>query len=179
MASLEDTRVEDVARRPHRRRRAKLSAAKPSEKDQPVDPAVEAETARSVRYGSIAMIVAMLVLLVFNSAGLKTWVRNLPGNATTDFIVTQTDRWHGLMESFGLTLPKAMVQNAVAEFRAADWSDAVGVKEVIAADGGSGARCEGAATGAGARGDAVSSPDGAVRGNRCPQDGDGLHESQD
>lgn len=85
-----------------------------------------AETSRAIRDGIIAMLVAMLLLLVFNSAGLRSWARNLPGSTVSDVIVSCADRWHAVMREIGATVPKAAVQNAVSDFRDYEWSDAAG-----------------------------------------------------
>jgi hypothetical protein len=83
--------------------------------------AVESATRQSVRRGVIAMLVAAGVLLVFNSGGLRSWARGLPGNAATDTLVEGADRWHSIMRRAGLTKVMAAVQHAVAAFRSQGW----------------------------------------------------------
>jgi hypothetical protein len=80
------------------------------------------------------MSVAALVLLAFNSTGLRSWLRDLPGNATTDILVERADQWHSLMQRAGLTIPKKTIQNAVTEFREASWSDTFPVTRSDAAE---------------------------------------------
>lgn len=74
-----------------------------------------------IRDATIAMLVAAFVLLVFNSKGLRSWLRDLPGNATTDALVNRADQWHRLMGKIGFTVPRATLQNMMSEFREASW----------------------------------------------------------
>jgi hypothetical protein len=83
---------------------------------------VENATRQSVRKGVTSMLVAAAVLLVFNSAGLRSWARGLPGNAATDVLVEVADGWHGMMRRAGLTAATAAVQDAVAAFRDQEWA---------------------------------------------------------
>jgi len=85
-----------------------------------------AETSRSIRDGIIIMTTAMLLLLVFNSGGLRTWARNLPGNSISDALVSCADSWHAYMQQVGTAAPKEAVQDAVAEFRRQGWSEFAG-----------------------------------------------------
>jgi len=87
---------------------------------------------RCVRNAAVAMLVASLVLLVFNSTGLRSWLRDLPGNTATDILVERADQWHALMKGVGLTRPKAVVQDALSTFREADWLDVFGIGDVEA-----------------------------------------------
>jgi hypothetical protein len=83
--------------------------------------AVESATRQSVRKGAVSMLVAATMLLVFNSGGLRTWARGLPGNAATDMLVEGTDRWHVMMQRAGMTKAITAVQDAVAAFRDQGW----------------------------------------------------------
>jgi hypothetical protein len=74
-----------------------------------------------VRKGVISMLVAAAVLLVFNSAGLRSWARGLPGNPATDMLVVGADWWHSTMRRAGLTEAMAAVQDAVTAFRGQGW----------------------------------------------------------
>lgn len=95
----------------------------------------EDQTTQSVKHALVAMIVAAAVLLLFNSGGLRTWVRNLPGNSATDFLVQNTDRWHDGMKRLGTVAPKSVVQNVVADFRNSDWPAMGGISEAQASEG--------------------------------------------
>jgi hypothetical protein len=87
---------------------------------------------RCVRNATVTMLVAAVVLLVFNSTGLKSWLRDLPGNRATDVLVERADQWHALMQRVGFTRPKVVVQDALSTFREADWIDLFGVGDVEA-----------------------------------------------
>lgn len=78
-----------------------------------------------VRDATIAMLVAALVLLVFNSKGLRSWLRDLPGSATTDVLVNRADQWHRLMGKIGFTAPRATLQNMMSEFRETNWTQSL------------------------------------------------------
>jgi hypothetical protein len=80
-------------------------------------------TRHSVRNGVISMLVAAAVLLVFNSAGLRTWAHGLPGNAATDVVVKSADWWHSVMQRAGVAAAMAAVRDAVAELRNQHWPD--------------------------------------------------------
>jgi len=84
------------------------------------------QTLAAVRHAGVAMVVAALVLLVFNSTGLQTWTRNLPGNAVTDRWVNEADNWHGLMARLGFAAPKSMVQDVVVDVREVEWPQSFG-----------------------------------------------------
>lgn len=93
-----------------------------------------AETSSSVRAGIIAMTVAMLLLLVFNSGGLQGWARNLPGSSMSDLLVSYTDHWHAFMQKIGTAAPKDTVQDAVSDFRRYGWSDFTGIDSTANAE---------------------------------------------
>ena len=78
-------------------------------------------TPQSVRNGVISMLVAAVVLLAFNSVGLRTWAHGLPGNAASDILVAGADRWHAMMRRAGLATAMMTVQDAVAAFRDQGW----------------------------------------------------------
>ena len=84
----------------------------------------DATTRQSVRKAAVSMLVAATMLLVFNSAGLRTWAHGLPGNAATDMLVAGVDGWHRLMQRAGLAGAMTAVQDAVAAFRDQGWPDA-------------------------------------------------------
>jgi len=69
------------------------------------------DSAVNARRATGAMLIAFALFLVFESEGLRRFTRDLPGNAFTDMLVYNADRWHGLMERLG----PARVQPAVRE----------------------------------------------------------------
>ena len=80
------------------------------------------ETLQSVCNTGVTMLVAVAVLFVFNSSGLRTWTRNLDGNTMTDRWVAEADNWHDLMARLGFASPKSAVQTAVNDMREWSWS---------------------------------------------------------
>jgi hypothetical protein len=76
------------------------------------------ESGRVVRNAAVSMIVAMLILFMFNSDGLRTYARDLPESDLADRIVLMTDRWHDLMSMVGLAEPKAFVRELMRHRRA-------------------------------------------------------------
>ena len=117
-------RVQDPMPRSKRQRRtaAKPAGACQAARDAEAD---DRATRKSVRNGMLAMLVAMTVLLLFNSAGLRMWVRDLPGNAVTDQLVVVSSKWHEMMKRAGVAAPKAFVQEAIADLRDQSWRETV------------------------------------------------------
>lgn len=80
-------------------------------------------TGLSVRDGVIIMTIASLILLFFNSDGLRLWARNLPGNAASDVLVNAADDWHELMVQTGFAAPKRVVQQLVTGTQDLEWTE--------------------------------------------------------
>lgn len=80
---------------------------------------LEATTYRAVRQALAAMVIAALILLVFNSDGLRTYARNLPDSQFTDQAVLLSDQWHALMRSVGCDRPKIWVGELMQALREA------------------------------------------------------------
>ena len=81
----------------------------------------EADTAANVRSVALAMMVAALVLAIFNSSELRGFTRDLPGNAVTDVLVEGADRWHALMLALGPAHLRPAVREVFAAIRSAGW----------------------------------------------------------
>jgi hypothetical protein len=58
-------------------------------------------TMAMVARGFATFMLAAALLLVFNSASLRSAVRDLPANMVTDRLVLSADMWHGWMEALG------------------------------------------------------------------------------
>ncbi|HEU5018178.1 MAG TPA: hypothetical protein VFT69_09425, partial [Pseudolabrys sp.] len=69
----------------------------------------------NVRNTAVIMVIAFALFALFESEGIRHFARNLPGNAFTDILVRDADRWHALMERLG----PAQVGPAVRD--AFDW----------------------------------------------------------
>lgn len=74
-------------------------------------------THKTVRRAITAMLVSAVILLIFNSDGLRSYARDLPGSQIADQIVLSADAWHGLMRGLGTTRLKAMMQRLMEDFR--------------------------------------------------------------
>lgn len=83
----------------------------------------EAETARSITRMSFALGVAALLLLVFNSGSLLTWVNGLGVGPVQDTVVSLASGWNGQMEEQGLDAPAKTVRGEVNEARSMDWGE--------------------------------------------------------
>jgi hypothetical protein len=108
-------RAEIAARSSRRVKRARLARAKTLAPDELR--ALKATTRRTVGRATTAIILAALILLVFNSSGLRTYARDLPASQLADRIVLGADGWHNLMRQLGATQPKAWVRQVVTKLR--------------------------------------------------------------
>jgi hypothetical protein len=61
------------------------------------------------------------LVIVFGSAGMRHFARDLPGNEVTDLLVAGADQWHELMLELGPARVQPAVRAAFAHIRAADW----------------------------------------------------------
>lgn len=61
----------------------------------------EGDTPATVRRAALAMLIAFALFGVFDTAGLRHFTRDLPGNALTDRLVDAADHWHALMLDVG------------------------------------------------------------------------------
>lgn len=81
--------------------------AAPAETTEPTEPAAKIEprpadaTMATVARGLRIFAIACVILLVFNSASLRSAVRDLPADRVTDWLVLGADTWHGWMEAIG------------------------------------------------------------------------------
>ncbi len=78
-------------------------------------------TMNNVRRGLGAMLIATVMLGVFNSEGLTVYARDLPGNAFSDTLVTMADSWHDLMIDSGLTNVSDVVRETFLYFKEIEW----------------------------------------------------------
>lgn len=74
-------------------------------------------TRATVLKAATAMIIATLVLGVFNSDGLRSYARDLQPSTLNDQIVRTADSWHDLMHRAGFTEPKRIVRELMERFR--------------------------------------------------------------
>jgi hypothetical protein len=79
------------------------------------------ESDSNARRAAGAMLIAFALFLVFESEGLRRFTRDLPGNAFTDILVYNADRWHGLMERLGPAQVQPAVRDVLERVRAIRW----------------------------------------------------------
>lgn len=83
----------------------------------------EAETRRSVMRMSLALVVASVLLLAFNSRSLVTWVNGFEVGPVQDTVVSLAAGWNDQMEEQGLDAPAKTVRGEVNEARSMDWTE--------------------------------------------------------
>ncbi len=78
--------------------------------------------AMAVRGLQIFLITAA-ILLVFNSAKLRSAVRDFPANAVTDRMVLAADQWHAWMEAAGAAKVAETLHQAMLDIRDTQWPE--------------------------------------------------------
>jgi len=73
----------------------------------------------NARGGAGTMLIAFALFLVFKSEGRFT--RDLRGNAFTDMLVYNADRWNGLMKWLGQARIQPAVREVLERVRAIRW----------------------------------------------------------
>ena len=70
-----------------------------------------------------ALLIAGLVLAVFNSAGLVQYARGFSGDAVSARLIDVSESWHRMMDSSQATRIVATIRDAVSAVRDASWRD--------------------------------------------------------
>jgi len=83
----------------------------------------EADTSRNRGQMLLAILVATLMLGVFNSNALVGWVRGLPAGAVEDDIILSAETWHGWMEKRGLDKYMAGARKYIETLKDMRWRD--------------------------------------------------------
>jgi hypothetical protein len=81
------------------------------------DPDDQIALARALRWTSIVIGTAALVLLVFNATALKNWSASLNPNTATVAAAGVAAAWEDMTGRVGLTAPRAVVHDAWATGR--------------------------------------------------------------
>lgn len=102
--------------RPSRSLKPPLDLMRPAESAK-----AKPDSAANARVAATAMMIAFAIFLVFQSAGLRHFTRDLPGNAVTDQLVIAADRWHALMERLGPARLQPAVRDAFDRVREIRW----------------------------------------------------------
>lgn len=88
---------------------------------QRVEAPEEDMTMSNFRRGLGAMLIAIVILALFNSAGFTTYARDLPGNAFSDRLVAVADRWDDIMIELGLTSVSEEVRRIFLDLKETQW----------------------------------------------------------
>ena len=83
----------------------------------------EKETSRNSRRMLVAILVATLMLGVFNSSALVNRVRSLPAGPVEDYIINIAETWHGWVEDRGLSGYIDVARAYVASLKEKRWQD--------------------------------------------------------
>ncbi len=81
----------------------------------------EEQTSRNRGHMLLAILVATLMLGVFNSNALVSWVRGLPAGDIEDRIISTTEIWNGWMEKRGLDEYMAAARKYIENMKEANW----------------------------------------------------------
>jgi hypothetical protein len=100
---------------PTKRRRARSKSADRK--------AVNATTSISGRQVARALMIAGLILAVFNSSALVQYTHRLSDNIFGPEIIIASEKWHALMETGRMTEVSQRIRTAVATARASSWHD--------------------------------------------------------
>ncbi len=79
------------------------------------------DSAVQARRAAVAMLVAFALFALFDSRGIRAFVRDLPGNAVTDTLVTAADGWHTLMQRLGPAALAPAVRERFDRWREVKW----------------------------------------------------------
>ena len=79
------------------------------------------ETMTNVRRAGWAMIIAFVLMAVFNSSGLRSWARDLPPGWVADRAVAGADAWHALMADVGAAELRPAVHGFFERVRGVQW----------------------------------------------------------
>lgn len=83
----------------------------------------EAATRSNVARFTRAMWIAAVLLLLFNSQGLVTYVNGWGVGPVQDTVVALATTWNDQMEKNGLTRPAALVRSAIERWRNSSWNE--------------------------------------------------------
>jgi len=79
------------------------------------------DSAGNARSAAAAMLIAFALFLVFESEGLRHFTRDLPGNAFTDILVRNADRWDALMQRLGPAQVQPAIRDQFERIRSIRW----------------------------------------------------------
>jgi hypothetical protein len=98
-----------------------LAAATGYELDQPADEAILADQAR--RWTTRIIIVATLMLAVFNASSIQTWATTLPPDWGSQTVDALAEVWTQRLGQLGLDRPRAVVHENYEVAKQVQWHD--------------------------------------------------------
>ncbi|ARP98523.1 hypothetical protein [Pseudorhodoplanes sinuspersici] len=67
------------------------------------------------------MLIAFVLMALFNSSDLRSFTRDLPGNWLTDQLVAYSDQWHELMLALGPAHAQPAVRDVFDDIHELRW----------------------------------------------------------
>ena len=83
----------------------------------------EAETTRTFKRVLYAMLFGFVILALFHSASLVTYVRGLPIGPVEDTVIAVSEAWHEQMQRNGLTELFTLMDERMQAIHDATWDD--------------------------------------------------------
>jgi hypothetical protein len=77
------------------------------------------DTLRNARRAGSAMLIAFVLMGVFNSSDLRSYARDLPAGWFADAFVRRADQWHALMQDLGPAQVRPFIRSLLDRVR--DW----------------------------------------------------------
>lgn len=79
------------------------------------------DTGANVRASGCVMLIAFVLMALFNSSDLRSFTRDLPADWFTDQLVIAADQWHDLMIAWGPAHVRPAVRELFDDFRNMRW----------------------------------------------------------
>ena len=83
----------------------------------------ENETTLTFKRSLYAMLFGMVILALFHSASLVTYVRGLPIGPVEDTVIAVSEAWHEQMDKNGMTELFTLMDEGVTALHDATWDD--------------------------------------------------------
>lgn len=83
----------------------------------------EEETRRNVQRVNRALVLALLALLLFNSAGLVRLVQGLSIGPVQDTVIVMVETWHAEMERHGVTRVLEAIRGEMTRLVGIEWDE--------------------------------------------------------
>ena len=83
----------------------------------------ENETTLTFKRSLYAMLFGMVILALFHSASLVTYVRGLPIGPVEDTVIAVSEAWHEQMDKNGMTELFTLMDESVTALHDATWDD--------------------------------------------------------